>query len=206
MKRQTLLAFIIVLASATASRAQIQKGDILLGATLGIGYNSNNTHSSSANANLAPRVGLAIGKNSVLGLQTNFGYQHSKPGDNNSTWERTATTLGAGLYWRKFMPIKDKIGWFLEPNAAFSYGKTKDESGSQKTEYSATGYSAGIVPGIYYQPVPKLLLSVDFGGLNYSYYINKSEGNPTSKTSNVNFSLLSYFTFGVDFLLTKGKG
>ena len=206
MKRVTLLALIIVLASTTATRAQIQKGDILLGASLGMGYSSNNVPSSSSNANIAPRIGLAIGQNSVLGLQTSFGYQHSKPGDNTGAWESNYINVGAGLYWRKFIPIKNKIGWYLEPNASFGYGKNKQKNGSQKTESSTTGYSAGIVPGIYYQPIPKLLLNVDFGGVSYYHNVAKSEGNPSSKSSGVNLSLLNSFTFGVDFLLTKGKG
>jgi hypothetical protein len=206
MKRVTLLTLITVLALTTATRAQIQKGDILLGATLGVGYGSNNAPSSSSNANIAPRIGLAIGQNSVLGLKTSFGYQHSKPGDNTGAWESTNINIGAGLYWRKFMPIKNKVGWYLEPNASFGYGKSKYKNGSEKTESSSKGYSASIVPGIYYQPIPKLLLNVDFGGVNYYYNVAKSAGNPNSKSSGVNLSLLSYFTFGVDFILTKGKG
>jgi hypothetical protein len=206
MKRQTLLILFIIVSFAASTKAQIQKGDILLGATFGVGYSSNNVHSSSSNTNLAPHIGLAIGQNSVLGLQTNFGYQHSKPGDNNGAWEGTNTSVGVGLYWKKFMPIKDKIGWYLEPNASFGYAKNKQENGSQKAESSTTAYSAGIVPGIYYQPIPKLLLNVDFGGVSYYYNVAKSAGNPTSKSSGVNLSLLSYFSFGVDFILTKGKG
>src|SRR5689334_15105068 len=129
MKRKTLLALVILIVSATASKAQIQKGDVLLGATLGAGYNNNNTHSSIANASIAPRIGLAIGNNSVLGLQTTFGYQRTKPGDNSNSWESINTNIGAGVYWRKFMPIKDKIGWYLEPSVAFTYGKNKQKSG-----------------------------------------------------------------------------
>lgn len=209
MKRQTLLALLIVLASATATRAQIQKGEVLLGATLGFYYNNNgnsgNPSSSSSNSNLAPRIGIAIGQNSVLGFKTSFGYGSSKDGGTNEQ-KYTSTTVGAGLYWKKFMPIKKQLGWYLEPNAGFSYAKGKIRNMFSETKSSSTTYAAGIVPGIYYQPLPKLLLSVDIGGAGYSYAINKGTGSSTSKSSAVNLSFLNTFTFGVDFLLTKGKG
>lgn len=205
MKRKTLLALVILIVSATAAKAQIQKGDVLLGAALGVSSNNNNLNGSSSNAGIAPRIGFAIGRNSVMGINTSFAYSRTKPSDNNNTWENKGFNVGAGLYWRKYIPLKDKLGWYVESDLAFGYAKSKQTSGQQKIENTSTGYGVSAVPGFYYQALPKLFLHVEAGGINYIYSVNKNSDDSKSKSSSVYLSLFNSFTFGVDFLLTKGK-
>ncbi|AXY77156.1 hypothetical protein D3H65_25645 [Paraflavitalea soli] len=204
MKRQTLLLLAIIISSTATLTAQVQKGDVLLGATMGVYYgnSSGNNSGSSSNSNLSPRIGFGLGHNSVVGFRTNFGYQTSK--SETSSNRLSATSIGGGLYWRHYMPIKKQIGWYIEANGGISFRKevNKNDVGD-KNKATATEYSVGAIPGIYYQPLPKLLLTVNFGGAGYSYTKNKYEGNPTSRYSNVYFNLMSSFTFGVDFILGK---
>ncbi len=194
---------VITTFSTATLTAQVQKGNWLLGATMGFNSStSNNPSGSSSNTNLSPRIGMAIGNNSVLGLKTNFGYSTSKSETNSD--KSNSTNIGTSIYWRRYMPIKKQLGWYLEPSAGFSTGNTVTKNSIGKTKYNSTTYAVYVTPGLYYQALPKLLINVDFGGLSYSHNRYKSGGNPINKTSSVNLNLLSSFTFGVDFILGKG--
>lgn len=202
MKSKALLLVLAVITSTTCLQAQIRKGDLLLGATFGFNSNNNNSGNySSSNTNLSPRVALAIGENSVLGLRTNFGYYSSK--SEASDQKNRGTTLGASAFWRRYMPIKKQLGWYLEANGGVNFYRSVSYYSTGKSKTTTTQYSVNVIPGIYYQALPRLLVNVDFGGLNYTHGRSKTDGNPLGKASSVNFNLLSNFTFGVDFILGK---
>ena len=101
------------------------------------------------------------------------------------------------------MPFKKQLGWYLEPSGGVSYENNVQKYSNGETKNSSTRYAVNLIPGLYYQALPKLLISADFGGLGYSYNRNKSSGTPISRSSNVYFNLMSSFTFGVDFILGK---
>ena len=199
MKSKVLLFLTLVIISTTSLTAQVlQKGDILLGATLGFNYGSNDNYSNS-NSNLSPRIAIGIGNNSALGLKTSVGYVNYT---SDLSDDRTNTTLiGVGVFWRKYMPMKGKVGWYLEPNGGVNFNKEVKKSLDNKIKNSTTQYNVKVLPGIYYQAVPKLLINADFGGLGYNHSRSKVPGNPVNKYSNVYLNLFSSFTFGVDFVL-----
>ncbi len=203
MKRQTLLLLVITISSTATLTAQIQKGDILLGATAGFNYwNSDQVSSSTSNTNLSPRIAFGIGQNSVLGLRAAVTYSTVK--SETSIAKTTEMSIGTSLFWRKYMPIKKQLGWYVETNGGIYFGKNVNKNAvGDKYKTSSTRYVATVIPGLYYQALPKLLINVDFGGLGYSYSRNKYEGSPTSRTSNAYITLMSSFTFGVDFILGK---
>lgn len=206
MKKRILLFTAIALTATTTISAQVKKGDKLLGASMGIYYNNTsgpyNSGGSSSNANIAPRIGFGLGQNSVIGFRTHFGYSTSKTDESDA--KNTSTSLGGSLYWRKFMPIKGQIGWYVEPNAGITYSSTVNKSTAQgKIKTSSTNYGVGVVPGIFYQPLTKLLISADFGGLSFNHGESTGQNDQKYKSSHVNLSLMNSFTFGVDFILGK---
>lgn len=198
--KKTLLFLVIVFAATTSLTAQVQKGDILLGATLGFNYGSQSNNYSSSNSNLSPRIGFGIGRNSVLGLRARVGYSTTK--SETSDQKTKSTAIGAAAFWRRYIPIKSQIGWYLETNGGVNFSRFVTDY-SPESKSTATQYYANVIPGFYYQALPKLLISADFGGLSYSHTRNKAEGTPINKASNVNFNMLSSFTFGVDFILGR---
>jgi hypothetical protein len=202
MKIKALLLCLTVITSATCLQAQVQKGDLLLGATLGFNSNNNNGGNySSSNTNLDPRIALAIGENSVLGLRAHFGYYSSK--SEVSDQKSRGTTLGAAAFWRRYMPIKKQLGWYLEANGGVRFDRTISEYTAIKSKSTSTQYTVNAIPGIYYQALPKLLISADFGGLGYGFARTKHEGSPAGRSSSIYFNMFSSFTFGVDFILGK---
>ena len=119
MKKQILL-FNIASLCVIGCIAQIDKKDILLGGTFSYvsSNSSGNTISSASNANLNPRIGYAIGKNSVLSVRLGYSQGQSKDADGNVNYK--STTFSTGLSWQKFFSIKDKVGWYTDLYGTFS--------------------------------------------------------------------------------------
>jgi hypothetical protein len=201
MKKEILL-FSMTLLVASASFAQIDKKDILLGATFSYGNSNSPGNISTSNSNLHPKIGYAIGNNSVLNLT--LGYNHVKSEDANGNTTSKNSSFTTGLTWQKFFPIKDKVGWYTDLYGTMSSGKyTQDNGGGNINKTRTTGYGVGISPGLYYFPISSLLLSVNAGGMSYGYSKYKSGSQPDGKSSNFTVNLLNYFGFGIGFIINK---
>jgi hypothetical protein len=73
--KKTLLLACTIISFAIISHAQIKKGSILLGGSLGISRNSeetNSVESQTRNTYFSPTVGVAIKDNWVAGITTSF--------------------------------------------------------------------------------------------------------------------------------------
>lgn len=199
MKCKVLPILSLVIISTTSLTAQIKKGDVLLGATAGFNSNRTNSYYKSSNTNISPRVALAIGENSVLGLHTQFSYSTNE----SETSDQKSTTLsfGGGVFWRKYMPIKSQFGWYLEANGGSYVRRDVSKFSGTETKYTTNEYSVNAIPGFYYRALPKLIVNADFGGLGYDYAKTRTAGNPASKGSRFSVNMLSAFSFGVDFVL-----
>ncbi|MFT3826763.1 MAG: outer membrane beta-barrel protein [Chitinophagaceae bacterium] len=198
--KSKFLPVIILLMSSAAANAQIKKGDKLLGASLSAGTSSYSGGSSS-NAGISPRIGFGIANNWVLGARLGVSFYTAK--SKGSDGKATTTSLSTTVFARKYAPIKNKIGWYAEPGVGYSRSKYKITQGSPISTQESWSVGAGITPGLYYQATDKILVSADFGGLNYSYQKSKGTGSNTydQHNSTLTLTLLNSFSFGVDFIL-----
>src|SRR5579862_4959586 len=188
------LALVIFLFSTTLS--QIEKNDLLLGGNLG--FNASNSANgnasfangnSTSNANIAPHIAYALGKNSTLGL--NLGYSYT---DNPGNYK--LSSFISNIFYKKYFPCKEKFGIFLQLYAGIVLAKSSylvlDSTGLYTKNNSTThDYEGGIVPGVYYQVSKRVLLTAECGGLSYAYY-DFGEGNSSSSLS---LDFLTNFTF-----------
>ncbi len=197
MKMRSLLMLTFIMAMLS-SHAQIQKGDVLLGAFIGV---NTNTYSggSSSNAGISPRIGVVIGTNWVLGARLSAGVSNTKSETIDS--KTTTTNLGATVFVRKYMPVKNKLGWYAELGAGVGAVNGKTTNSGIENKQNAFSYNAGFIPGVYYHATPKILLSVDAGGIGYFHSKNKNNVTTTSKTSSFGLNFLSSFSFGIDLVL-----
>ena len=195
----------MMVASALASRAQVEKNDWLLGGSFSFGTNNNTSQgssNSSSNSNLSPELGFGVAKNSVIGFRGGFYTSTSKDDYSN---KQSNTNYSVGLFWKKFFAINEKVGWYGDVSGGYSHAQNKypiTGGGTQKT--TANGFYASISPGIYYKPSKKIFLNAGFGGLNYNYA--KSDTGSSlggAKTNTFNLNLLTYFSFGVSFIISK---
>ena len=168
MKSKMLLSFAIIIFSTFALQAQIEKKDWLLGGTLGFNTsNSNSSNNSNSNTNFAPHIGYAVGKNSVIGLNAEINYSQSAQESKNFSFSTNA-------FYKKFFQVKGKFGTYLQFNGGVGWNASSfllfDSAGTSSKQTSSNHfYSASIVPGVYYQVSPGILLNADCGGLSYSY-------------------------------------
>lgn len=197
MKIRSLLALAFII-TTLSSRAQIQKGDVLLGASIS---SIENSYSGGATSNIgvSPRIAIALGTNWVLGARFNasFGSSNSKGGDAKSH----AYGFGATVFARKYMAVKNKLGWYTELGAGAGSNYQKSTISGAENKTSSFSYNAGLIPGIYYQATPKILLSADAGGIKYTHTKNKYNASPSGNSSSFGLNFLTGFTLGVDLVL-----
>lgn len=181
------------------ANAQVSKGDVLIGGSFGYNSYQNQGNNSNSNANVSPRVGYAIGKNSVLSARVSASFSKStaEVGD----YKNTNSFVATGIGWRKYYPIKNKFGLYSDLNGNVGWGRSESTSNTGvEYESNFTNYNVGLTPGLYYHVTPGILLGADFGGFGVSH--NRTEPN-SGRTTAVYLNLLSTFTFGVDFILGK---
>jgi hypothetical protein len=206
--RKTLFLLTVAIGLGLCAGAQVGKGDLLVGGTLGF-YNSNTNYNgasnSSANVNFNPRISYAVGNNSILGL--NLGYAYNKTKATSSDNQNTTNTFSAGVFLRNLIPIKGKFGWYPEIGGNVYSGKTQyvQNNGGENTS-TTKGFNAYVVPGLYYSISPAFLLNVDFGGVNFGSAKTKYNDSPSSTTNSFQFGLFQNFNFGFDFIIgRKGR-
>lgn len=181
-----------------ASSAQIEKGSWILGGT----FNFNNSDAAppgfaTSNASVSPHLGLAAGRNSVMGLS--FGFFYSNSGNGQTAW-----TFSANPFYRKYIPLKNKLGCYLQFYSGLAWTKSVDifpdsTGASVKHSTAYNSYNLGFTPGLYYQVSPGVLLNLDAGGISY-FYADYGHGQ---WSSSLRAGLFEQFSFGVDFILGK---
>ena len=167
MKKKILLSLAIIVSSVFSLKAQVDKGDWLLGGSFGFNSANSNSNYSTSNANFAPNIGVAIGKNSVIGL--GFGLAYS-----SNSVQQSILNFSSSVFYKKYFVLKNKLGYYLQLRGGILLATNKftyiDSSGStMKVNYKSYSCSVGITPGIYYQVAPRILLTADVGGLGYAY-------------------------------------
>lgn len=205
MNKKSILLIAAFLTITFASFSQIEKKDILIGGTFGFNTGSQSENSNNSNANINPRIGYAIGTNSVLSARFGFGYSNSK--NENLDYRFRAHSFSTGLSWKKFFSFNDKLGWYTDVYSAYNFSSSKwwnTSSSSTPNETTSKGFSAGIAPGIYFTPVKGMIISADIGGVGYNYSKSKDLSSG-SRQSGISANFLNSFNFGIDFIINKKK-
>src|SRR5271154_3680500 len=112
MKKKIYLSAIFAIFLFSTTLAQIEKNDWLLGGTLGLNTSNNSSNSvpignSSSNANIAPHVAYALGKNSVIGLDLGYSYY-----DNSGNYKSSSYSLN--IFYKKYLPFNERFGIYFQ--------------------------------------------------------------------------------------------
>ncbi|RBL90867.1 porin family protein [Chitinophaga flava] len=171
----TLIAFGVLMGSTV--KAQIQKGNIMIGSSLtnlGLNFQKESTVFSF---DLTPKVGWFIKDGLAVGGYVDFGLTTNNPGTN--------TRYGAGAFGRYFFEDKNirklefskRARFFAEANVGFA--GTNIANGA-----STNGLGIGIGPGLAYFITPnvslegllKYDLTIGFGSSTTSHRLNLGVG------------------------------
>lgn len=152
MKR-TLAILILMVSYSTFSMAQMTRGSFMVRGNVGINYNQNQFDAGVLGSAgtykeynptiiLSPSVGYFIADNLVLGLKTSYArsrYSYASDNTDVSQSKQITNTYALGLFIRKFVPITDKISFYMEANGSRGwekpYGKNED---NEKLYFSKT--------------------------------------------------------------------
>ena len=159
---------------ATASQAQIQKGNYLVGgdiANFNIGLNSGGLFQ----ATIDPKVAWFIRDNTALGAYVNFGLSTAKGAG-------TTTNYGVGALGRYY--VNDAKTNLAKHGRLFFEGNVGIEGVSVSDGSNTTGLGIGVGPGYAYFITPNVGLEtllkyngiVGFGSQAYSSNLNLSVG------------------------------
>jgi hypothetical protein len=215
MERIILLSVTILLFAAI-TKAQITKGSVYLGGSIGASTskqeNNNPTlEGKSSWLSINPAVGIAVKNNLITGVDLKYLHGSSK---NFSSQDNKRNGYGAGLFLRKYFPLSNRF---------YVFGQTGAGYFSQKNEYIQTpGYpftitnkqhsiSANIYPGIAIHVFKSLYLEAAFNSLlQIGYSSSTTEGNfPSASQKQKDFSIQSslssgnYLNLGVRFIIPK---
>jgi hypothetical protein len=224
MKKHFYL-LIFFFAITFCGHAQMKKGDILLGGT--IGFNSQKSSSSNPSSyeqnatlvNLTPSIGKAIKDNLLVGIDLTWAYIKTTQGSSPDVYTNKSTTYGAGFFLRRYKSLGNGFAIFLQSRLGGSYNTQKDEyESSPNPTYYTKGYAFDLsfYPGIAYAITKRVQLETGFQNLvdaNYSHSKTTSATDPnanatTESKSNgfsIQTSLSNNFAFAVGIKVLLGS-
>ena len=206
MKRNYIFLAAAFIFISFVSNAQIEKKDILIGGTFGFNTGTSNGTTTTNNTNINPRIGYAIGNNSVLSARLGFGFGNSKTDGVSKT---NNYSLGLGLSWRKYFPLNEKFGWYTDLNGNYQLIEQKTKSLGIGSPNASETYirdrSVYVNPGIYFVPIKGMIIGADVGGLGYSYSKTSYGGGSGTRNSGFSVNFLNSFNFGIDFIINRKK-
>ncbi|QAA82037.1 hypothetical protein EI546_10010 [Aequorivita sp. H23M31] len=159
MKKVILLSAIFIIGMTEMANAQIEKGNLMLGADLGsglvsqtstglFGFNFGLNEGAGFDIGLSPKVGYFIKDNFMVGGIVNFGFSKSAEYDGFST--RT-TTYGIQALSRYYLSPGEKgIDNFLKYGRFFLEGNAGIAGVNVKDGPTTNGFAYGVGPGYSY--------------------------------------------------------
>ncbi len=199
MKKLIVMAAVALFGTQVA-KAQISKGDILLGGNVNVNTHSQKTKDAddkltTTSFGVSPKVGYALNNNWVVGVfaGTNFGF--AKDANNNKT---KSLSIAPGIFVRNYQMLgQSKFAFFAEGNASYGFGNTK-YNGDKLNSFNS--FNVNVAPGIAYFVTKRFMIEGQFGGLGYNWKQTKAEGTGTKvNTSDFNFNFTQEFALGVNF-------
>lgn len=203
MKKMIVMAALALFGTQFA-KAQVQKGNFLVGGTLG--FNSTTTKvdgsdnkTTVSNILISPKAGYALSDKWMVGVFVDGEFGTSKHEVGEADTKDKTTMIAPGLFVRNYCQIADsKVYFTSEANVAYGFGSTKeDDVKINKTN----GFRAQLMPGISYLVGKHLMLEGNFGGLTYQNTTTEPEnGGAKTKNSSFDFNFIKSFQVGVSFL------
>ncbi|MCW3075247.1 MAG: hypothetical protein JWP69_2316 [Flaviaesturariibacter sp.] len=210
--KKLLLVAVAAVSASLASNAQINKGTVLLGGSIGASTSEAEQgifNQKERSFSLSPTVGYTIRTNTVLGI--GFSYGHGKSsfsGDNTSS-----NHFGGHLFLRRYKSLSKSF--YLYGEAGLGYRESESEQFHTTTDKSIgeqKNFFINLTPGVAYAVNKRIHLEASINSIasvGYSSgrrYNTSAPGN-ISKYKNVafqtNLSSSNPLTLGIRLILGK---
>ncbi len=207
--KKTILFTIPFLFTFFISTAQITKGSLLLGGGVNVNTNKIESMSTERKGNylfITPVVGIAVRKNTIVGIQLLYG--HQKDNINYAPAELKSDFYGGGVFLRKYLTIGKGFYLFGESDLYYRNDTYVYTSGTLKNKQKGWNIGINFYPGISYSITKKFHLEAGLAQLaRFEYGKTKTTGTTTEERSgftfNANASSLSNFNIGFRVFISK---
>lgn len=165
---------LLILALATISFANAQKGTVLVGGNIGYSSEKIDRKFEEMKSNLfsfSPKVGYQFHDNWTVGAE--FGLSSSKsllslPNNATEEVESKHNTLKVGAFVRYTVPLSETFSVFADLGVGFQNQKDKNyTNGLLVSPSKAEGVYAGITPSLFINMKKGFGLNFSIGGLGY---------------------------------------
>ncbi|WP_109695187.1 outer membrane beta-barrel protein [Chitinophaga deserti] len=203
MKKMIVMAALALFGTQFA-KAQVQKGNFLVGGSVGINSKTEKVDGSdnketATKFTISPKVGYALSDKWMVGVFVDGTFNSTKDKVGEVTSKTKGNMIAPGIFVRNYCQIADsKVFFTSEANVAYGFGSKK--VGDTKVS-KTTGINANLMPGISYLVGKRLMLDGQFGGLSYLNTTEKMEATGAkNKTSTIDFNFIKSFSVGASFL------
>ncbi|MEM9829044.1 MAG: hypothetical protein AAF944_00320 [Bacteroidota bacterium] len=214
MKKYFLLSLAAVVLTSVVSFAQgnpylvVDRPFVGMGLSVSINNeeDANNASSSQINNELrsfdvAPTYGKFISNRWAVGVSFRIGTSDEErtrvQDGSNSTFIRSTTVVGITPFFRRFIPITERFGAYLQPQLPYTYQIGSSESkfrdlndpannASSSSIDQSHNISLGVNGGLYYFINQHFSLETNLLNLNLAYNIGSRENTNSSAQSDDN--------------------
>lgn len=209
MKKITLALFSMLFIFC-AAQAQINKGSVLVGGSVGV-ISEKSDAQKNTQVNISPSLGVALRQNLIGGVFLNYGSVKNNGAIYSPSRQHS---YGGGVFLRKYNPLGRGFYFFWEPRIGYYYAYSKSPiNGPISTDFDITKTNSvylGLGAGVSYAISKKFQLELSLPQVvNASYGTLKetSAGNvlPERHTfqANVYASPVQDLQVGFRFLFMK---
>jgi hypothetical protein len=194
MKKALLIIPVIVLITSIA-QAQITKGSILLGGSIGFGSQKNpgNNEAKQTNIFINPAVGVAVKENLVVGFDALYSrFKSTHIAASNSAKN---TSAGGGFFVRRYYPVIRNFYLYAQGNLSYNAGASEQRSTNYEQKSTSNTISLDLAPGLAYALSKKFHMEFGFNDLaSIQYGKTKTEVNSNGTASTLKGHVFGFTT------------
>ncbi len=212
MKKLCTLLFIAIALMGQQVSAQIQKGEKMLGASLGanrvgseqdnVGGNDSKTHVTNFAIN--PQLGFGLGNNWIIGINASYAFSKQKYEQVSvGTSMQRFNAIGAGIFLRKFHQMGSHFGLFAQGEAGYEHAKSIEKIvNGPDNKYRSNSVNVAVRPGAFYRPNHRFILEAIVGGIGYNHSSSKPVPGGTKVTQdNIYLNFTNNLSLGFRIVL-----
>jgi len=213
--KQIVLFILLAVVMVVSTNAQIAKGSIWLGGSIGYSenktdYNDGYPDYKKTNLTVTPAIGKAIKENLVAGIDLTYNNYREQNYSGGTYYTTKQNTYGAGFFLRRYLPIVKNLYVYGQGRLGFDYSKN-NQTPASTYGLNSKGWSTDLTfyPGVSYAINKKLQLETGFNNLfQVQYSKTKNDDAPGSPKSHsfaagINLENKAQFFLGFRFLLNK---